>query len=232
MPLPASRQLEILKGTGVPLYGVEVDVRAGDSDGAALLATLATTRDAAGDAADAIGYGAGTGEIDAIPNVIGFLPAMRRGACVRAGVPDRDEPRRPPHRSSCRMRRGELRRRSARRRGTPVQMKKGRPGVVLSALARPADERRVAEALLRATSTLGCGSPRSGAGSSTATSARSRWRASRSASRSGARRRGPQCRAGARRLRSGCGPNGAERQVDLGGCVRRCAVNYGERETP
>ena len=31
----------------------------------------------------------------------------------------------------------------------PAQMKKGRPGIVLSALARPADERAVAAALLR-----------------------------------------------------------------------------------
>ena len=38
---------------------------------------------------------------------------------------------------------------------TPVQMKKGRPGIVVSALARPGDERAVAAALLEHTSTLG-----------------------------------------------------------------------------
>jgi uncharacterized protein (DUF111 family) len=38
---------------------------------------------------------------------------------------------------------------------TPVQMKKGRPGVVLSALARPASEREVAVAILEETSALG-----------------------------------------------------------------------------
>jgi tetratricopeptide (TPR) repeat protein len=37
----------------------------------------------------------------------------------------------------------------------PVQMKKGRPGMVLSAIARPGDEAAVAEAMLRSTSTLG-----------------------------------------------------------------------------
>ena len=37
----------------------------------------------------------------------------------------------------------------------PAQMKRGRPGFVLSALARPDDERAVAEAMLRETSTLG-----------------------------------------------------------------------------
>ena len=38
---------------------------------------------------------------------------------------------------------------------TPVQMKKGRPGLVFSALARSASERAVAEAILRETTTLG-----------------------------------------------------------------------------
>jgi uncharacterized protein (DUF111 family) len=37
----------------------------------------------------------------------------------------------------------------------PAQMKKGRPGMVLSAIARPGDEAAVAEAMLRSTSTLG-----------------------------------------------------------------------------
>ena len=37
----------------------------------------------------------------------------------------------------------------------PVLMKKGRPGIVLSALARPADERAVAAAVLEETSALG-----------------------------------------------------------------------------
>jgi uncharacterized protein (DUF111 family) len=38
---------------------------------------------------------------------------------------------------------------------TPAQMKRGRPGFVISALARPADEDAVATAMLRETSTLG-----------------------------------------------------------------------------
>jgi pyridinium-3,5-bisthiocarboxylic acid mononucleotide nickel chelatase len=37
----------------------------------------------------------------------------------------------------------------------PVQMKKGRPGLVLSALARPADEHAVARAILEETTALG-----------------------------------------------------------------------------
>ena len=37
----------------------------------------------------------------------------------------------------------------------PIQMKKGRPGLLLSVLARPADEARLADTLLRHSSTLG-----------------------------------------------------------------------------
>ena len=58
-------------------------------------------------------------------------------------------------------------------------MKKGRPGIVLSALARRADERAVAEAMLRGTSTLGVRIAHLAHGSSSATSARSRSAASR-----------------------------------------------------
>ncbi|MGI9657651.1 MAG: LarC family nickel insertion protein, partial [Gaiellaceae bacterium] len=38
---------------------------------------------------------------------------------------------------------------------TPTQMKKGRPGIVLSVLCRPVDEAAIANALLRETSALG-----------------------------------------------------------------------------
>ena len=38
---------------------------------------------------------------------------------------------------------------------TPVNMKKGRPGIVLSALARPGAQRPVVDAIVRGTSTLG-----------------------------------------------------------------------------
>ena len=38
---------------------------------------------------------------------------------------------------------------------TPAQMKKGRPGIVLTAVARPERERAVAEAMLRHTTSLG-----------------------------------------------------------------------------
>ena len=62
----------------------------------------------------------------------------------------------------------------------PVQMKKGRPGMVLSAIARPDREAAVAEAMLRATSTLGVRTSRCTATSSTARCGPSPSRAARS----------------------------------------------------
>jgi uncharacterized protein (DUF111 family) len=38
---------------------------------------------------------------------------------------------------------------------TPVQMKKGRPGVLLSVLCRPSDKRRIATLIFKETTTLG-----------------------------------------------------------------------------
>jgi pyridinium-3,5-bisthiocarboxylic acid mononucleotide nickel chelatase len=157
MPVPPPATLEILKGTGAPLYGVELDVELVTPTGAALLATLA---DDFGPLPEmrlsAIGYGAGTREIDAIPNVVRVLvgeevaaPAYAMVSLIETNLDDLS-PELVPDAAEASFAAGAL-----DVWATPVQMKKGRPGIVLSALARPADERRVAEALLRETSTLG-----------------------------------------------------------------------------
>jgi uncharacterized protein (TIGR00299 family) protein len=157
MPVPPPATLEILKGTGVPLYGVEVDVELVTPTGAALLATLADDFGPLPEMRlDAIGYGAGTREIDAIPNVVRVLlgeeaaaPAYATVSLIETNLDDLS-PELVPDAAEASFAAGAL-----DVWATPVQMKKGRPGIVLSALARPADERRVAEALLRETSTLG-----------------------------------------------------------------------------
>jgi uncharacterized protein (TIGR00299 family) protein len=157
LPLPPPATLEVLKGTDAPLYGVEVDVELVTPTGAVLLATLA---DAFGPLPEmrleAIGYGAGTREIDEIPNVVRVLvgeevagPANAMVSLIETNLDDLSPELVPDAAEAC-FAAGAL-----DVWATPVQMKKGRPGIVLSALARPADERRVAEALLRETSTLG-----------------------------------------------------------------------------
>jgi uncharacterized protein (TIGR00299 family) protein len=157
MPVPPPATLELLKGTGATLYGVDVDVELVTPTGAALLVTLADEFGPLPEMRiEAIGYGAGTREIDAIPNLVRVLvgdlvaaPAYAQVSLIETNLDDLSPELVPDAAEAC-FAAGAL-----DVWATPVQMKKGRPGIVLSALARPAEERAVAEALLRETSTLG-----------------------------------------------------------------------------
>ena len=155
LPLPAPATLEIL--TGAPVYGVDLDVELVTPTGAALVTTLA---DEFGPLPAmrlaAVGYGAGTREIPSLPNLLRVVvgeaaepPATAPVTVVEANLDDLSPELVPDAVDEC-LAAGAL-----DVWATPVQMKKGRPGIVLCALARPADERRVAEAILRGTSTLG-----------------------------------------------------------------------------
>jgi uncharacterized protein (TIGR00299 family) protein len=155
LPLPAPATLELLRGA--PIHGVAVDVELVTPTGAALVATLA---DDFGPLPamrlETTGYGAGARDIDSMPNVVRVLvgeeiaaPETTVVSLIEANVDDLLPELVPDAAESC-FTSGAL-----DVWATPVQMKKGRPGIVLSALARPADERAVAEAILRGTSTLG-----------------------------------------------------------------------------
>jgi pyridinium-3,5-bisthiocarboxylic acid mononucleotide nickel chelatase len=157
LPLPAPATLELLAGAGAPLYGLDVDVELVTPTGAALLATIADDFGPVPDMRlERVGYGAGSREIDGIPNLIRVLvgesaadPATAPISLIEANLDDLSPELVPDAADAC-FAAGAL-----DVWATPVQMKKGRPGIVLSALARPPDERNVAEALLRETSTLG-----------------------------------------------------------------------------
>jgi pyridinium-3,5-bisthiocarboxylic acid mononucleotide nickel chelatase len=159
LPLPAPATLELLRD--VPLYGVGDDVELVTPTGAALVTALADGRfgPLPPMVLEAVGYGAGSRDLPDRPNVVrvlvgrdtaaeedgahrpavlvectlddlsGELVADAAGACIDAGALDAW--------------------------ATPVQMKKGRPGIVLTAVARPERERAVAEAMLRHTTSLG-----------------------------------------------------------------------------
>jgi uncharacterized protein (TIGR00299 family) protein len=155
LPLPAPATVELLRGA--PIYGVDLDVELVTPTGAALLTTLA---DEFGPLPpmllEATGYGAGSREIASIPNVVRVLvgeptgqPATAAVSLIEANIDDLPAELVPDATESC-FAAGAL-----DVWATPAQMKKGRPGIVLSALARRADERAVAEAMLRGTSTLG-----------------------------------------------------------------------------
>ena len=156
LPLPAPATLELLKGA--PLYGVEVDAELVTPTGAALVAALA---EGYGPlpvmTLEAIGYGAGARDLPSLPNVVRAIvgegdPAEASDAAVSLIEANLDDlvPELVPDAASACFAAGAVDVWT-----TPAHMKHGRPGFVLSALARPSEEAAVAEAVLRETSTLG-----------------------------------------------------------------------------
>ena len=152
LPLPAPATVSLLEGA--PVYGVEIEKELVTPTGAALVASLADdwgpiprmtiTRS---------GYGAGTRDLEALPNVVRvILGTDVHSAAVSLIEANLDDllPELAPDAAAACFAAGALDVWTA-----PVQMKRGRPGFVMSALARPHDERAVAAALLRETSTLG-----------------------------------------------------------------------------
>jgi uncharacterized protein (TIGR00299 family) protein len=158
LPLPAPAVLELLRGA--PMYGVDVDAELVTPTGAAVVAALAVEfGPLPALALESVGYGAGTRELEQLPNLVRVLVgerdrsgvgALRADALlIEANLDDISPQLLPDAAESC-FAAGALDVWVA-----PVQMKKGRPGFVFSALARPSDERAVAEAILRETTSLG-----------------------------------------------------------------------------
>src|SRR6185369_16046630 len=99
------------------------------------------------------GYGAGSRDLEAVPNVVRAIVGVEAARAARVSLIEANLddllPELAPAAAAC-VAAGALDVWTA-----PAQMKRGRPGFVISALARPEDERAVAEAMLRETSTLG-----------------------------------------------------------------------------
>ena len=157
LPLPAPATLEILRGADT--YGVDVKGETVTPTGAALVASLSNRFGVMpAMTLSVIGTGAGNAEWTAVPNVVRALlgrPDRRvtepgqaaliletnlddmlpewvpdvLAACLSAGAHDAWT--------------------------TPATMKQGRPGLTLSALVSSANEREVARAILRHSTTLG-----------------------------------------------------------------------------
>ena len=155
LPLPAPATLEILSGVGAPLRPLDVEAELVTPTGAAILATLATFRQPEM-RLRAVGYGFGTKQLpwanalrlwvgepvgaesgpevtslieanldDATPEVLGY--SMER--LFGAGALDVYF--------------------------TPIQMKKNRPGTMLSVICPVSEEQALASVVLRETTTLG-----------------------------------------------------------------------------
>jgi pyridinium-3,5-bisthiocarboxylic acid mononucleotide nickel chelatase len=154
LPLPAPATLALLEGA--PVFGVELEVELVTPTGAAVVSALAETFGSLpAMTLQGTGYGAGSRDMAALPNLVRAVlgvpagPPARRVSLIEANLDDLLPELAPDAAAAC-FAAGALDVWSA-----PAQMKHGRPGFVLSALARPADERAVADALLRETTTLG-----------------------------------------------------------------------------
>ena len=154
LPLPAPATLALLEGA--PLYGVEVETELVTPTGAALVAALADGYGALpAITLETAGYGAGTRDGAELPNVVRAIvgaetrSATRPVSLIEANLDDLLPELAPDAAAAC-VAAGALDVWTA-----PAQMKHGRPGFVLSALARPGEEQAVASAMLRETSTLG-----------------------------------------------------------------------------
>lgn len=159
LPLPAPATLQLLRGA--PLRGVELDAELVTPTGAALVAALvAEFAGAFGPlppmTLEAVGYGAGSRDLPELPNLVRVLvgaaapePARGDAVLVETSLDDLSPELVPDAAAACTAA-GALDVWTV-----PAQMKLGRPGLVLSAIARPEHERALADAMLRETSALG-----------------------------------------------------------------------------
>jgi pyridinium-3,5-bisthiocarboxylic acid mononucleotide nickel chelatase len=154
LPSPGPAVLTLLEGAA--LVGVDTEAELVTPTGAAIVAEAC---DAWGPlppmTLERVGHGAGTRELPDRPNVLRVVLGTSEAAArtdvvlLESGLDDLLPELVPDAVERC-VAAGAIDVWT-----TPVQMKKGRPGIVVSALARPEDEAAVARALLEHTSTLG-----------------------------------------------------------------------------
>ena len=152
LPLPAPATLELLKGA--PIHGVELEMELVTPTGAALVAGLAASYGPLPRMTlQGTGYGAGTRDLKPFPNVvrviIGTEATTGTVSLIEANLDDLLPELAPDAAAAC-FAAGALDVWT-----TPANMKHGRPGFVISALARPDTQRAVIDAMLRETSSLG-----------------------------------------------------------------------------
>lgn len=164
LPNPAPASLSLL--AGAPVYAREVDVELTTPTGAAVLAAAGATFGPLPPlVVGAVGYGAGRREIDGLPNVLQVVTGARDPAAPPGGPGGRGAAQplvlletnvddatgeELADAIAALLDAGALDAWS-----TPVLMKKGRPGTVVSTLCDLALERRVRETLLVHTGSLG-----------------------------------------------------------------------------
>ena len=154
-PVPGPATAELL--TGVPVYSKDIEGELVTPTGAAIVATLAADYgNLPAMKIERIGYGAGTRTYQSFPNtlraVIGELVADTTPTTVTVIEANIDDLNGQVF--------GYLLEKALAEGAldvfyTPVQMKKNRPGVLVTLLCRPEDRRQMTELLFRETTTLG-----------------------------------------------------------------------------
>ncbi len=154
LPLPAPATLALLEGA--PMVGVDSEAELVTPTGAAIAATVVERWGSLPPLVlERVGYGAGTADFNDRPNVVrvvlgaGTTPPTGEVTLLETNLDDLVPELVPDAVERC-FAAGALDVWSV-----PAQMKKGRPGIVLSALARPSAEQDVARAMLEETSALG-----------------------------------------------------------------------------
>ena len=157
LPLPAPATLGLLDG--VPLQGVELEAELVTPTGAAIATTVVEEWGPLPPLTlERVGYGAGTADFPERPNVVRVLLGQRARSAPTGLAPvvlletnlDDLSPELVPDAIERCFAAGALDVWTV-----PAQMKKARPGIVLSALTRPGAEADVARALLEETTALG-----------------------------------------------------------------------------
>jgi len=154
-PVPAPATAELLRN--LPVYSAHVQMELVTPTGAALLRALDCRFDTPGVIrTQTIGYGAGSRDPDRFPNVL----RVNIGVIVEQGTQDKvtvlecavDDlsPQVLAHTAQLAMETGALDVMS-----TPVTMKKGRLGTLLTVLCKPGDAGRLQQLIFRETTTLG-----------------------------------------------------------------------------
>lgn len=155
MPLPPPATLEILRGVPLRFSGVETELAT--PTGSAILKTLAKfVPPPLHLSLRGVGYGAGSKVIPELPNVLRALllesggePEYERAVLLETNI-DNMNPEVYPYVIEKLLEAGAMDAYLV-----PIVMKKGRPGIVLSALCTPNLEAQMLDIIYRETSTLG-----------------------------------------------------------------------------
>ncbi len=166
IPLPAPATAEVIKDYSIPCYGVQVDGETVTPTGAAILAVICSRFSPLPPGRlEAIGYGGGQKDYD-YPNLVrsflgSFSPAPKATTgvddlfltepvdVIEANIDDLN-PEIFEHVLNCLLEAGAMDVFL-----TPIQMKKNRPAIKLTVLARPVNSHKLGHIVLRETTTLG-----------------------------------------------------------------------------